>query len=339
VSTPRGRGRPVRSGLLRGRIGAGAALALAALIGLVIWLVVDSGSNNSSKPEGESVVTIVSANGMRTLAKALHQPIYWVGKRPGAKLELSQLPNGRLYVRYLPGDAKAGDRRKFLTVGTYPMQNAFSVVQTASKKQGAVPVAVAGGAALYHRDNRRSVYLAFPESNYQIEVYAPNGTLAESLVDANRVRSVTGASGTAKGPAVASVSAAELKALSARLGQPIYWVGSQPNVTYELTRTSNGRIFVRYLPAGAQAGARARYLTVGTYPVRNAYAITQRAATAGKGTTITRLSGGGIAVYKAKGSTHVYVAYRGSDYQIEVFSPTPGRARLLVAAESVSPVR
>jgi hypothetical protein len=51
------------------------------------------------------------------------------------------------------------------------------------------------------------------------------------------------------------------------------------------------------------------------------------------------LSGGGIAVYRKRGSTHVYVAYPGSNYQIEVFDPTPGKARRLVAAESVSPVR
>jgi hypothetical protein len=31
---------------------------------------------------------------------------------------------------------------------------------------------------------------------------------------------------------------------------PVYWAGPRPSYTYELTRTSDGRIFVRYLPTG-----------------------------------------------------------------------------------------
>jgi hypothetical protein len=36
--------------------------------------------------------------------------------------------------------------------------------------------------------------------------------------------------------------------------------------------------------------------------------------------------------------TNVYVAFRGADYQIEVFDPTPGGARRILAERRVVPV-
>ena len=327
-----------RSGLLRDRrIGAGALLAILALVALIAWLVVDS-RGGSPKPEAKSTVAIVSQSGLKTIAIALHQPIYWVGAQSGTKLELTQLPNRRIYVRYLPASGHAGDKGTFLTVGTYQMRNAFSILQAASKKPDAVPVAIGNGAiALYHRSNPQSVYVAYPGSDHQIEVYSPKAASARQLVATNRLRSVTAAGGSTGTGAVAA-SVAELKALSARLGRSVYWVGSQPNVTYELTQTSNGRIYIRYLPSGTPVGAHALFLTVGTYPVPKAFAVTRKAGKT-QGAAIITLADGAVAIYKKRGSTHVYMAYPGSNQQIEVFDPTPDRARRLVAAARISPVR
>ena len=48
--------------------------------------------------------------------------------------------------------------------------------------------------------------------------------------------------------------------------------------------------------------------------------------------TWANLPGGGIAAYrKATGANNAYVAEQGLPFQVEVFDPTPGKARALVS--------
>jgi hypothetical protein len=131
---------------------------------------------------------------------------------------------------------------------------------------------------------------------------------------------------------------AALRALSNEVEHPIYWIGPRPQRTYELTRTSSGRIFVRYLPPGAPIGNRsARYTIVGTYPVENAFEVLQRLSTQ-PGEKSVSAPGGGLAVYSTSSPRNVYVAYPGSDVQIEVFDPSAERALRLVTSGRVAPV-
>ena len=75
----------------------------------------------------------------------------------------------------------------------------------------------------------------------------------------------------AKPIAPVGLSAKGLRTLSATVGQPIYWAGPKPGYLYELTRTSNGSVFIRYLPPGAKVGSKqAIYLIIATYPYRGA---------------------------------------------------------------------
>ena len=131
---------------------------------------------------------------------------------------------------------------------------------------------------------------------------------------------------------------AALRALADEVRHPVYWVGPRQNRTYELTRTSNGRIFIRYLPPDAEIGNRsARYTIVGTYPVESAHDVLQRLSTQ-PGETSTPAPGGGLAVYSTSSPSNVYVAYPGSDVQIEVFDPSAKRALRLVTSGRVTPV-
>ena len=114
--------------------------------------------------------------------------------------------------------------------------------------------------------------------------------------------------------------------------------GPRQNRTYELTRTSNGRIFIRYLPPDAEVGNRsARYTIVGTYPVENALEVLQKLSTQ-PGEKSAPAPGGGLAVYSTSSPGNVYVAYPGSDVQIEVFDPSAKRALRLVTSGRVAPV-
>jgi hypothetical protein len=129
-----------------------------------------------------------------------------------------------------------------------------------------------------------------------------------------------------------------LRALARASGHPIYWAGAKQRVRYELTRTTDGRVYIRYLPKGVPIGDRhAAYLIVATYPVQDAYKAVRTAAKE-SGAVTFHLPRGGLAVYNQSASKNVYFTYPGSKFQVEVFDPSPGRARKLVASGAIRPI-
>jgi hypothetical protein len=140
------------------------------------------------------------------------------------------------------------------------------------------------------------------------------------------------------GPNSTAVTVSELQNLSVEVDHPVYWAGPRPATTYELTRTTRGDVFIRYLPQGVPVGdRRPNYLTVGTYPFRRAYA-TLRQSGVREGATIGRLPRQGIYVIGPERANSVYVAFRGQDVQIEVFAPSARRARELVTSGRIRPL-
>jgi hypothetical protein len=141
-------------------------------------------------------------------------------------------------------------------------------------------------------------------------------------------------------PAVApkAVSEADLRALAVQTGHPIYWVGPEPDHVYELTRTSSGRIFVRYLPKGEKVGTKKLYTIVGTYPVGGAFSRLKAQAKSGGDVTFS-VPGGGFAAYAPSQPTNIYVAFPNSSVQIELYDPSAKRARSLVASGQIAPAR
>ena len=143
--------------------------------------------------------------------------------------------------------------------------------------------------------------------------------------------------GQASGPAATTTD--ELRALSAELDHPIYWAGAVPDRTYELTRTSDDRIFIRYLPPNVPVGNRqAAFTIVGTYPVENSYDVLQKLSKKPDESSFSAPLGG-FAVYSTTQPNNVYLAYPGSNLQIEVYDPSAQRARELITSGQVAPVR
>jgi hypothetical protein len=99
------------------------------------------------------------------------------------------LPEGQVYVRYLTGDAELGDPRPvFLTVGTYPVGDGLAAITAAGQEPGARTFDVpAGGTGLVNEDLPNSVYLAYPNSELQIEVYHPSPVRARELVEEGEI--------------------------------------------------------------------------------------------------------------------------------------------------------
>src|SRR3982751_6570019 len=91
----------------------------------------------------------------------------------------------------------------------------------------------------------------------------------------------------------AAVSESQLKTLAEQSKQPIYWAGPKSGA-YELTRTNDGRIYIRYLPSTDKVGDRTpSYLTVGTYPAKQAFSAVKRAA-AREGGVSVKIENGGL---------------------------------------------
>ena len=325
------------SPLRQPRVRAGAVVAIAAAIGFLIWAILDTTGGGSSKQKTTAVA--VSASGLKTLAGVLNQPIYWVGARSSDTYELTQTPDRRIYVRYLPHGVGVGSKKQYLTVGTYPLSNAYATTKAAAGLKDSVKIRVGGGGVAYYSKRvPKSVYVAYPGSSYQVELFDPSPTSSHRLAASGKVVSVGRAGGTAPRATAVAISEKGLKTLAKALKQPLYWVGSESNVTYELTQTPDGRIYIRYLPQGVKVGSRQRYLTVATYPLKNAYATTLSGASQ-KTSVKVSVGGGGVAYYGKQVPNSVYVAYPGSNYQIEVYDPSQGRARSLVTGGHVVPVR
>lgn len=134
-------------------------------------------------------------------------------------------------------------------------------------------------------------------------------------------------------------SEGELRSFASSVAHPVYWAGPKDNFTYEVTRTADGRVYVRYLPEGTAVGdPRARFLTVGTYPRKGAWAELKRASRA-NGAVSLKLERGGLAVFSDARPTSVYFGYPDAKYQVEVFHPSATEARRLALSGQVVPVR
>jgi hypothetical protein len=199
MSTSADTGRAKRPALRRpAGIRLGAVLAFGIAVGAIAFFLLrddDGGSNSESVATPPAAVEtrapeVVSLATLQSRASEADQPIYWAGRVVGRRYELTETPDGsRIYVRYLPQNASVGARRPFLTVATYRMSNAFKATEAVSKLDGSTPIPVAdGGVAFYSQDQPTSVYLAYPDANYQIEVFHPRPDIAHQLVRSGQIR-------------------------------------------------------------------------------------------------------------------------------------------------------
>jgi hypothetical protein len=135
------------------------------------------------------------------------------------------------------------------------------------------------------------------------------------------------------------VSATQFTEVTAEEGKPIYWLGERPGARYELTESPSGRVFIRYLTGGAEAGdERADFLTVATYPGDSGIAELRRAAREGKGAELGKTDDGAVLLIDPTAPNNAHLAYPGPNLQIEVYSPVPGQALRLASRGAVQPV-
>jgi hypothetical protein len=192
------------------RTAAEAAIVLAAaVVGIVIGASLERShtSTDTATPPATAVVPkpaakpvpntgiVASAtpSTLRALSNALGRPLYWSGPQPGYKYELTLTPTAqRVYLRYLPPGVPLGSpRASFLSIGTYRVQNAVAALQTQARKPGGVSLRLPHGAVGYYSSAKpTSVYLAYPRTDEQIEVFDPVPSVALQTAKSGSIRPV-----------------------------------------------------------------------------------------------------------------------------------------------------
>lgn len=170
------------------RMRLGAVLAVAVAVGLVAWLLVRDGDDDTKR--AEPVATTVSD--LQRLDEQSGHPVYWVGPRPGTKYEVTRTSNGNVYIRYLTQAAAIGDERpNYLTVGSYPFKRAYATLRQSARQQGTKSGTLPnGGIYIVSRERPNSVYAAYRGTDLQIEVFSPSASQARQLVASGKLRPV-----------------------------------------------------------------------------------------------------------------------------------------------------
>jgi hypothetical protein len=169
------------------------AIAAAALVGVALVLALVGGGGGGGAAEAlESPPHFVDVPDLVYLEGSSGHQIYWAGRRPATNLELSSEAAGNIYLRYLPPGTEAGDPNAgFVTVGTYPVPDPVGALRrTAAKSSSSVGHVAGGGVILVNPASRGSVYLAYPDSDLQIEVYDPKPGTALELIRSGAIRPV-----------------------------------------------------------------------------------------------------------------------------------------------------
>jgi hypothetical protein len=134
------------------------------------------------------------------------------------------------------------------------------------------------------------------------------------------------------------VSQEELGEIAASSGHAVYWAGPMTGKALEVSESSDGGIQVSYVDEGGEpGGSGARQLTIGSYPMADASAALEEVA-ARPGSIVRRAEDGREAVTNAELPTSVYLASPDGSVQIEVYDPSPIRAKRLALSGRVEPI-
>jgi hypothetical protein len=169
----------------------GAALALAIVAGVIVWLIVKGGGDDKGTVGPSSSATAATLETLHALPGEVGHPVYWAGRQAGYLYELTEV-KGNIFIRYLPPGVQVGDPRpNFLTIGTYPSKRSYEMLKKQSRKRGSASRRAAGGGIAVWSDGRpQSVYVSYPRSDIQIEVYDPSARRARRLATSGAVEPI-----------------------------------------------------------------------------------------------------------------------------------------------------
>ena len=168
-------------------------MLLSALISSGVTYAVTN--NSSSAPTASSTTLTEAISGKVALTEAeliaavkeLGADVYWAGPVKGAKYTLAVPVDGQAYVRYLPEGQGIDDTKpNYVVIATYTTTDAFTATQAAGNTSNGVSFISASGAAIYYsKDTPTNVYVAYPNLNFQVEIFNPIAATALEIASTN----------------------------------------------------------------------------------------------------------------------------------------------------------
>lgn len=169
-----------------------AAMSIAVVAGALVWLLAirDGGEGATARVDGARLLG--SETDLAVLSADVGHPVYWPGERAGTRLEATMLEDGQVFVRYLDEGAAAGDPRpQFLSVGTYPVRDAYETLEAVARLEGSAAESLDDGALVVQSaEAPESVYMAYPGHDLQIEVYDPDARRALRIATSGAIHPV-----------------------------------------------------------------------------------------------------------------------------------------------------
>jgi len=115
---------------------------------------------------------------------------FWLGPEPGAKYTLNVTAGNQVFIRYLPSGQGLEDiSQSYVIVGTYQQENAYEITEAAGAQPNGITFINADGAMVYYSKLLpTNVYLAFPDQDFEIEIFDPrDGGALSSAATLGRV--------------------------------------------------------------------------------------------------------------------------------------------------------
>ena len=168
-------------------------MLLSALISSGVTYAVTNNSSSAPTASSTTLTEVISGKVALTEAeliaavKELGADVYWAGPVKGAKYTLAVPADGQAYVRYLPeGQGIEDTKPNYVVIATYTTTDAFTATQAAGNTSNGVSFISASGAAIYYsKDTPTNVYVAYPNLNFQVEIFNPIAATALEIASTN----------------------------------------------------------------------------------------------------------------------------------------------------------
>lgn len=145
---------------------------------------VSSNSVTSVVPPAQSGQVALTEEQLRAEISKIGTEVFWVGPLKGAKYSLINQSGGRIFITYLPdGNLNQNGKSNNVVIATYAIKDAFAATkEVGSNSSKSLKFTNDDGAIVYYDTNRpTNVYLAYPNKDFQIEIYDPTKGAALNL--------------------------------------------------------------------------------------------------------------------------------------------------------------
>ena len=158
------------------RFSAKTSIILIVIAAVVIGIVQANQANKESwQTQALSGSVAMTESQLRNLVKSENLTVYWTGPMTKSLYMLNTKKSGQSILTYLPQKSKSQPVVvNSRVIGTYYSQKAFTESLNIATSDANVSFKNAdGNLVFYPKDRKTGVFVAIPNSSYQIEIYDP----------------------------------------------------------------------------------------------------------------------------------------------------------------------